>query len=269
MRNLFDDFLDELRRREAASRGEDPGPGRPSSEDGPGSDGDPDADDADGELDDRPRATGVDADDERDPGEEPRPIFEPSRRGEPTRRGGPPRRRGPGGPNDGGRFGGRAARAGRRFGLGVAIVVALGLVVLFGVGLDLWTDALWYASVGFDSVFWTRLTATVGLFAGGFILAAVVLLGNLWLARRLAPPAGTGGPSSLRGLFDRLNEAAQAADGRGARPGSGFGERRGAFGTGPGTVVFDAGDLPDLTPLAGIAITAVAIFAALIVGGSV
>jgi hypothetical protein len=85
-------------------------------------------------------------------------------------------------------------------------VVALALVVLFGVGLDLWTDALWYASVGFDSVFWTRLTATLGLFVGASVLAAVVLLGNLWLARRLAPPPGTGGPSTLRGLFERLNE---------------------------------------------------------------
>jgi hypothetical protein len=28
MRNLFDDFLDELRRREAIARGEDPGPPR-------------------------------------------------------------------------------------------------------------------------------------------------------------------------------------------------------------------------------------------------
>ncbi|HEX5148976.1 MAG TPA: UPF0182 family protein, partial [Candidatus Limnocylindrales bacterium] len=220
--------------------------------------------DADDDLD---VAQEGDEDGDLDAADEPQPIFERPRRDEPPSRGGPPRRRGPGGPNDGGRFGGRAGRAGRRVGLWVGIVVALGLILLFGVGLDLWTDALWYTSVGFDSVFWTRLTATLGLFAGAFILAAVVLLGNLWLARRLAPPPGSSGTSALRGLFDRLNDAAQAADGRG-RPGSEFGGR-GAFGTGPRTVVFEAGDLPDLTPLAGIALTVVAIFAAIIIGGSV
>jgi uncharacterized membrane protein (UPF0182 family) len=247
MRNLFDDFLEELRRREAASRGERP-PDRPSA--------DSDPDDPD-----RQSRAAVD-DDEPDPADEPQPIMDPPRRD------GPPRRRGPGGPNDGGRFGGRAARAGRRFGLGAGIVVALGLVLLFGVGLDLWTDALWYTSVSFDSVFWTRLTATLGLFVGVFILAAVVLFGNLWLARRLAPPPGPEGTNSLRGLFDRLNAAAQGADGRGGRPGSAFGDRRGAFG-GSSTVVFEAGDLPDLTPLAGMALTVLAVFAAVAVGASV
>src|SRR3990170_815020 len=122
MRNLFDDFLDELRRREAASRGEEPGPKRPNSE------GDA-ADD-----DDREVATEVDTDEELDPSDRPEPIFGPPGRGEPPRRGGPPRRRGPGGPNDGGRFGSRAASAGRRFGLGAGIAIALGLILLFGVG---------------------------------------------------------------------------------------------------------------------------------------
>ena len=273
MRNLFDNFLEDLRRREAASRGEDPGPRRTES-----SRDEPDAEDAEPDregLTDQDRATDQgptdqgaadldDADDldDAEPSAPPRPIMDPPRRS------GPPRRRGPGGPDDGDDFGGRAARAGRRFGLGVGLVVVFGLVLLFGVGLDLWTDALWYTSVGFDSVFWTRLTVTLGLFAGAFVLAIVVLFANLWLARRLAPPPSEGGTSSLRGLFDRLNEAARAADGRGARPGSGFGDRRGGVG-GPSTVVFEAGDLPDLTPLAGMALTGIGVFAAIAIGGSV
>src|SRR4029077_10738823 len=54
MRDLFDDFLEELRRREAIARGEDPGPERPpqSSQDRP------DPDDADDKPD------GHDADDQ-------------------------------------------------------------------------------------------------------------------------------------------------------------------------------------------------------------
>ncbi len=251
MRNLFDDFLEELRRREAASRGEDPDrPARPSQRDPAGG--------PDGGPDDEPEIHG----DDPQPDQRPRPIPDPPRRS------GPPRRRGPGGPNDGGDLGGRAARAGRRFGLGVGMFVVLGLVLLFGVGLDLWTDALWYSSVGFDAVFWTRLTATLGLLAGAFVLALIVLLANLWLARRLAPPPSEGGTNALRGLFERLNEATQAADARGTRPGSGFGDRRGAS-SGPSTVVFEAGDLPDLTPLAGMALTVIAVFAAVAIGGSV
>ena len=141
-------------------------------------------------------------------------------------------------------------------------------MVLFGVGLDLWTDALWYTSVGFDSVFWTRLTATLGLFAGAGLLAAVVLFANLGLARRLSPPPGEGGGGSLRGFIDRLNEAAAQAGEPRRRPGSGFGEGRGAFGR-PPAVVFEAGDLPDLTPLAGVALAAIAVLAALVIGASV
>ena len=40
-----------------------------------------------------------------------------------------------------------------------------GLSSLFSFGLDLWTDALWFHSVGFDGVFWTRIGAQAGLFA--------------------------------------------------------------------------------------------------------
>ena len=140
---------------------------------------------------------------------------------------------------------------------------------MFGAGLDLWTDALWFKSVGFDSVFFTRLTATVGLFAGAGLLAAVVLLGNLLLARRLSPPPVEGGGGSIRGFFERLNEAAaQAGDPRRGRSGPPFGDGRGSFG-GPQAINFEATELPDLTPIAGIALTAIAIFTAITIGASV
>ena len=131
-------------------------------------------------------ATEDDATDEDD-ADRPQPIHEARRRGA------PPRRRGPGGPDDGGS--GRLARAGRRMGLWIAIALVIAIFLLFSVGIDLWTDALWFKSVGFDPVFWTRLTATVGLGVGAFLVAAIVLLGNLWLAGRLAPASsgGSGG----------------------------------------------------------------------------
>ncbi len=273
MRDLFDDFLDELRKREAAARGRTPGQNGESGTDreagsdeveGEVAEGETPATDEPEDLDaDAPDADAPDAD-APDGDAPPRPIFDV-----PRGRGGPPRRRGPGGPNDGGDLGGRAARAGRRFGLAAIILAIVALVILFGVGLDLWTDVLWYASVGFDSVFWTRLTASLGLFAGAGLLAAVVLLGNLWLARRLSPPPVEGGKGSLRGFVDRLNEAAaQAGDPRRGRPGSPFGDGRGAPGR-PPAMVFEAGDLPDLSPLAGVTLALIAIFAALVIGASV
>jgi uncharacterized membrane protein (UPF0182 family) len=270
MRDLFDDFLDELRRREAGSRGEDPGPARTQRgskdlSDADEDEGDHDAEPSaeDGADDDQAGAEDEPAAADDDDADRPQPI-DARRRG----RGGPPRRRGPGGPNDGGDdFGGRAARAGRRFGVAVAIIAVLAVIFLFSVGLDMWTDALWFKSVGFDSVFWTRLGATFGLFLGTFILAVAVLFANLWLARRLSPPPADGG-GSLRSLFDRLNEAVQAGDVRRDRPRSMFGGGREGFRTAP-TVAFDADDLPDLTPLAGMILGAVAILIALIIAASV
>ena len=50
----------------------------------------------------------------------------------------------------------------RRIGIGAVLVVVALVVFLASVGIDLWTDAIWYRSVGYDLVFWTRLCAQVG-----------------------------------------------------------------------------------------------------------
>jgi hypothetical protein len=236
MRDMFDDFMEELRRREAQARGERPPDPRNDGGRDDGDDDDDRDDDADPEHDSEPER--IDRD---------RPARQSDER--------PPRRRPPGGPDDGRDEG----STGRRIGLGVGIAIVIAIIVLFSFGLDLWTDALWYASVGFDGVFWTRLGAQVGLFAAGLVIALIVLLGNLWLASRLSPPPGEG-TGSLRGLIDRFNDAAQASAGnrRGQR---GFGEMQ-------RPITFEAEDIPDLTPLAGVALTAFAIFLAVTIGGS-
>ena len=101
------------------------------------------------------------------------------------------------------------------------------------------------------------------------MLAAVVLFGNLWLAGRLAPPPSAEGAGSLRSIVDRINEAAQAADERRGVRASAV-RRRAATGTGNSqAIVFDAGDLPDLTPLAGWVLGGLALFVALLIGGLV
>ena len=91
----------------------------------------------------------------------------------------------PGGPDDGGdgnggRGGPRPFRRGggrpsgiRRYTIVWIVGVVLLLLVVFGRGLlDLWTDVLWYRSVGYEQVLLTRLGAQAGLFVLGGLIAA-------------------------------------------------------------------------------------------------
>ncbi len=251
MRDMFDNFLEELRRREAAARGEDPDAGSPrrARRVGPqGADTEPAGDDQPTGDDDQP--TGDDSEPTGGADESPREPRPAPREASPPRR---PRRV----PDqDGG------ARGGRRIGWWLVGGFALAIIVLFGVGIDLWTDALWFQSVGFDAVFWTRLGAQGALFLGGTALVLIVLLVNLWLAGRLMPPPQEGRGGSFGDLFTRLNDAA-ARQAEGGGPGRRYGAEA------PKAVSFGADDIPDLTPIAGIALVAVTILVALTVGGSV
>ena len=145
----------------------------------------------------------------------------------------------------------------------IAGLVVLALFVLFSFGLDLWTDALWYRSVSFDAVFWTRIGAQAGLFIGALVVSLVVLLGNIYLAGRLMPPPDeTRKGGSFRSFMDRINEAAQSAD-PDRRPGNRWDAQN------PRPPAFDVGEIPDLTPIAGVALVALAALIALTIGGSV
>ena len=161
MRDLFDDFLEELRRREAIARGEDP----------------------DAEAPRRAKPVGPNPDDD-----------------------GPPRK-----PSARRR---RVGRSGPAWVVTGLVIFALILAVSFG--LELWTDALWFQSVQFDSVFWTRLTAQVGLFLVAAIGALVIVMLNVAIATRQTRGMGTG-RSPFRDWFERLNDAADPPADR--RPG--------------------------------------------------
>ncbi len=70
------------------------------------------------------------------------------------------------------------------------IVVVIALLLLFGGGIvTLYTDWLWFKDLGFERVFTTRLLTQlkVGLLFGVVFFA--IIYGNLWYARRIAPPS--------------------------------------------------------------------------------
>ncbi|HVR33304.1 MAG TPA: UPF0182 family protein [Acidimicrobiia bacterium] len=68
------------------------------------------------------------------------------------------------------------------------VAVAIALVYLFLTGLStVWTDFLWFDSVGFDSVWRTNLVTSVGLAVAGVIVVFGVVWGNLWLTDRISP----------------------------------------------------------------------------------
>ncbi len=228
MRDLFDEFLDELRReaerRRRAGAGDRKPGGGPSQR--PSTDTDADSELVAGEAghetaSDRAAGLGHATDPESPSAERPGPDDTGGEPEEPViirvRAGGGGRRRPPGarrpsGPDDGAPTAGGILRTiFRRLGIVGLLAVAFILVSLFTYGLDLWTDAIWFDSVGYAPVFWTRLFAQAALFLGVFLLGALVILGNLWLAGRLAPPPGEG-PSTLGTLFQRLTEAVQAAE---------------------------------------------------------
>ena len=155
----------------------------------------------------------------------------------------------------------------RRVGLAAIGIIVLAIVFLASVGIDLWTDIIWYQSVGFDSVFWTRLGAQVGLFAVALVVALVALLGNLWLAGRFVPPADPDKPGVLRSWTDRLAEAQRRAEHNARLGGTGpYGNQRQPAGP---TFVFESDDVPDLVPIGTWVVALFAVLLAIGVAGAV
>jgi uncharacterized membrane protein (UPF0182 family) len=193
---MFDDFMEELRRRQAQQQAAG---GQQSADHGEGADGDspnegPREDDQVRSQGSDPDDTGHDDTDHED--EEPRPVFGRGDWG--------------GGRSRGSRFRGPSddmpeLHIGRGWIIfGVIVVLLLALLSLFGLTVGFATDAIWFQSVGFSSVFWTRLGTQVLCFVGGALLAFIFVWINLWLAGRFIPK-GELRRFSLDDLLDRFN----------------------------------------------------------------
>ncbi len=280
MGDLFDDFMRELERRRAQAEhghGDDEEPTADPDKDEDEDESSSDEPDADAARDEDHAGAGdeVSSDEDTEPAgkapPEPTPLRPRRRRPRGGSRRPPPTP--PGGPDDG------AERPSFRNLLGRAGLVTIAIVVVFvlllaGAFIDLWTDAIWYQSVGFDSVFWTRIGAQAGLFAAGLLIALVVLLGNLLIAGQLTPPADPERPGRLREFADRIAQAQRQAEWNARMRGAGG--QFGPFG-GPGPrrsggteFAFAGGEgVPDLVPIGRWVIAGFAILLALGLAGAV
>ncbi len=97
----------------------------------------------------------------------------------------------------------RIARA-RRWLIGIGALVLF--LILATTGKSVYTEWLWFDSLGFGSVYATILTTRIWLFFAGAAFFLSLLLGNLLLVRRLSVPVEggvmTGGLVSLRRTLD-------------------------------------------------------------------
>ena len=72
----------------------------------------------------------------------------------------------------------------------IAIGAFIVLFIFASIGKGIYTEWLWFDSLGFASVYTTILTTRVWLFFAGAFVFLALLLANLFLARRLSPPTG-------------------------------------------------------------------------------
>ena len=69
-------------------------------------------------------------------------------------------------------------------------------ITLFNWVLGFFTDIAWYNSISLSSVYWTRITASVGLFLAGASAFLIFFVVNVLIARRLEPRGLDGTPVS-------------------------------------------------------------------------
>ncbi len=104
-----------------------------------------------------------------------------------------------------GAVGSRLLRLGRRWLIALAIPIVL--FILLNVARGIYTNVLWFDSVGYRSVYATEITTRVWLFFAGSGVALAAIAANLLIARRLAPSADTPEfevSEELRGLYSAI-----------------------------------------------------------------
>ena len=75
----------------------------------------------------------------------------------------------------------------RRGPLVPTVVILAVIIVLITLAAQLWTEVLWYQSVGYTSVFWVELWTQVGLFVVCGLITAAVVASSLLIGYRTRP----------------------------------------------------------------------------------
>ena len=76
------------------------------------------------------------------------------------------------------------------------MIIPFVVISLFNWVLGFFTDLVWYESINLASVYWTRITASVGLFLAGAAAFLIFFVVNVLIARRLEPRGLDGTPVS-------------------------------------------------------------------------
>jgi uncharacterized protein len=76
-----------------------------------------------------------------------------------------------------------------------AVIILVVLAILVSVGAGIWTDFLWYSSVGQTRVFDTTYSTKWLLFLVTAIFMVLVIGANMWMAYRLRPQEAPAGPA--------------------------------------------------------------------------
>jgi len=71
--------------------------------------------------------------------------------------------------------------------LWLLLLIPFLFLILYNTIIGFLTDLSWHASLNLDSILWTRVWASWGLFVAGFVLTMLFLLVNYWIVRRIEP----------------------------------------------------------------------------------
>jgi uncharacterized membrane protein (UPF0182 family) len=86
----------------------------------------------------------------------------------------------------------------------LTLIVMAVLLIGFSLFAGIWTDRLWFNSIGYGGVFTTLLWTKIGLFLVFGALMALAVCGNLWIAYQLRPMFRANSPEQAS--LDRYRE---------------------------------------------------------------
>mgnify|MGYP006285826653 CR=1 FL=1 len=78
----------------------------------------------------------------------------------------------------------------------VVVAVLLFLFIAGSVAKSIYTEWLWFGTLGFESVYTTIITTRIWLFAVGAVLFIAIFLGNIYAASRLSPKRDVNGAAA-------------------------------------------------------------------------